>query len=226
MALKDNLQNIHEKINAAAKRSGRDGDLVTLVAVSKRKPLDAIKEAMADGQKCFGENYLQDALEKIEQLPHAKWHFIGRIQSNKCKLIAQNFDVVETVDRLKVAKALEKNLSELGKTMSAYIQVNIGKEEQKAGILPEDLEDLVKECNGFSHLELKGLMTIPPYSDNPEKTRRYFKELHQLADSLETKKLVNSPFGLSMGMSGDFEIAVEEGATLVRVGTAIFGERD
>ena len=226
MTLKDNLQNIHEKIDAAAKRSGRDLDLVTLVAVSKRKPLEAIKEAMADGQQCFGENYLQDALEKIEQLPQAIWHFIGRIQSNKCKLIAQNFSVVETVDRLKVAKALEKNLSELGKTMSAYIQVNIGKEEQKAGVLPEDLDELVKGCRGFSHLKLKGLMTIPPYSDNPEKTRRYFNELHQLAVSLETRNLVDSPLGLSMGMSADFEIAVEEGATLVRVGTAIFGERD
>ena len=226
MSVKENLVNIHQRIAAAAKRAGRQPEQVTLVAVSKRQSLEAIKQAIFEGQECFGENYLQDAIEKITQFPQAIWHFIGRIQSNKAKVIAQHFDVVETVDRLKVAKMLDKHLSELGKTMGAYIQVNVGKEKQKAGILPEDLEALVERFQHFSHLTLVGLMTLPPYHDDPEMSRQYFQQLCQLALSLESKQLVDYPLGLSMGMSGDFEVAVEEGATLVRVGTAIFGDRE
>ena len=226
MTQKINLQNILARIAEAAIRSGRNPDDVTLVAVSKRKPLEAIKLVMDAGHECFGENYLQDAIEKIAHYPQLTWHFIGRIQSNKAKLIAQNFDVVETVDRFKVAKALDKHLSKLGKNMNAYIQVNIGKEEQKAGVMPDDLADLVEQMRNLSHLRLVGLMTLPPYNSDPEMSRQYFQQLRQLALSLEPKNRGDRPLGLSMGMSGDFEVAVEEGATLVRVGTAIFGERE
>jgi len=226
MTLKENLQYIHQKIEAAAKRAGRQPEQVCLVAVSKRKPIEAIQQAIDKGQQCFGENYLQEALGKIAHFPKSTWHFIGRIQSNKTREIAQDFDVVETVDRLKVALALDKHLAVLGKKMEAYIQVNLGGEGQKAGIAPEELESLVEQFKNFSHLTLVGLMTLPPYNADPELSRPYFRQLRQLALSLEAKKLIDAPLGLSMGMSGDFEVAVEEGATVVRVGTAIFGERE
>lgn len=224
--IKDNLQGIYQRIAAAALRSGRKPEEVKLVAVSKRKPLEAIRLAMDAGQHCFGENYLQDAIEKIAAIPQATWHFIGRIQSNKTKLIAQNFSVVETVDRLKIAKSLENHLAALGKSMDAYIQVNIGEEDQKAGVSPSELDELVEVFNSFSHLALVGLMSLPPFNEEPEATRQHFRQLRQLAQSLEDKQMVDCPLGLSMGMSGDFEIAIEEGATLVRVGTAIFGDRE
>jgi len=226
MTLKENLQSVHLRIEAAARRAGRQSEQVTLVAVSKRKPIEAIQQAVDEGQECFGENYLQEAVDKVAQFPQVRWHFIGRIQSNKTKVIAQYFDVVETVDRLKVAVALDKHLGELGKKMGAYIQVNLGKEEQKAGIMPEELDDLVEKFKSFSHLSLAGLMTLPPYNADPEGSRLYFRQLRHLALSLEVKQLVNYSLGLSMGMSGDFEVAVEEGATIVRVGTALFGERE
>jgi hypothetical protein len=226
MSVKENLHSIQQRIVAAARRSDRQAEPVTLVAVSKRVTIESIQQAMDEGQKCFGESYLQEAIDKITLFPQSTWHFIGRIQSNKAREIAQHFDVVETVDRLKVAMVLDKHLGELGKKMGAYVQVNLGKEEQKAGIIPEDLDNLVEKFRDFSHLTLVGLMTLPPYNPDPEMGRPYFRQLRQLAQSLEAKQVVDYPLGLSMGMSGDFEVAVEEGATIVRVGTAIFGERE
>nr|MBF0222703.1 YggS family pyridoxal phosphate-dependent enzyme [Desulfobulbaceae bacterium] len=224
--IKENLQEIYQQMAAAAIRSGRRPEDVKLVAVSKRKPIAAIKCALEAGQHSFGENYLQDAIEKITEIPQARWHFIGRIQSNKTKLIAQHFNVVETVDRLKIAEALEKHLATLGKSLDAYVQVNIGDEDQKAGVSVEELEGLVRVFNSFSHLKLIGLMGLPPFNEEPEATRKHFRQLRRLAQSLEDKKIVDHPLGLSMGMSADFEVAIEEGATLVRVGTAIFGDRE
>lgn len=224
----ENLQVILGNIAAASLKAGRDWRDISLVAVSKRVPVAVLQEAVAAGVRIFGENYLQEALDKIAVLPQPlAWHFIGRIQSNKTREIAENFQVVETVDRVKVAFALEKHLGVLKKQMQIYLQVNIGRESQKAGVLPEDLGDLIEAVSQCAHLRVAGLMAMPPYSPDPEETRPYFRQMKDLAEVLEGKNLpgLTGKLGLSMGMSGDYQVAIEEGATVVRVGTALFGER-
>ncbi|MDP2104663.1 MAG: YggS family pyridoxal phosphate-dependent enzyme, partial [Desulfobulbaceae bacterium] len=158
-------------------------------------------------------------------LPKVVWHFIGGIQSNKLKVIAEIFDVVETIDRLKIAFGLEKQLELLGKIMPVYLQVNIGREVQKSGVLPEQVDQLVIGVLQCPHLHLAGLMAMPPYNPDPEASRIYFCQMKELADGLVQRGVVAHPLGLSMGMSGDYEVAVEEGATVVRVGSALFGDR-
>ena len=228
ISIQENLAGIRQRIVEAASRAGRDPDAVTLVAVSKKKPVTLIQEAVACGQLVFGENYLQESQEKIPALPSdIHWHFIGHIQSNKAKIVAELFDVVETVDRIKVARALEKHLAAIDKKMSVLIQVNIGREHQKSGVLPEDTAKLLEEIAGYEHLKVKGLMAMPPFFDDPEDVRPYFAEMRKLSEELQGKGVLGSggAVELSMGMSGDFEVAIEEGATMVRVGTALFGQR-
>lgn len=223
--LQSRLAEIRERISRAAARSGRVAGAVTLIAVSKRVPVASLQEAVAAGQLLFGESYLQEAAQKITTISGVVWHFIGGIQSNKTRQIAELFQVVETVDRLKIVQALENQLASLHKTMSVYVQVNIGREEQKSGALPEQLDALVKGISACPHLRLAGLMAMPPYHPDPEASRPFFRQMKELADDLLRRGVVAEPLGLSMGMSADFEIAIEEGATLVRVGTALFGER-
>ena len=220
---------IRARIRAAEKRVGREPGSVRLVAVSKRQPLEAIREAMAAGQVVFGENYLQEAQDKVATLGQGLvWHCIGHLQSNKAKIAAEIFDCIETIDRLKLAKALESRLAELGKSMPVLVQVNVGGEAQKAGIDPEKAGQLCRDLQQFPHLILQGLMTMPPFGQEPEESRGYFRQLRLLGEELATQGLIglHGPVQLSMGMSGDFEVAIEEGATLVRVGTALFGERN
>ncbi len=224
MSIAENLRIIRERCALAAKRVGRDPAEVSLVAVSKRMPISFLHEAVTAEQLLFGESYLQEAVDKISELPGVVWHFIGRIQSNKAKTVAENFNIVETVDRLKIAKALEKHLAVLDKVMSVYLQVNIGLEPQKAGVMPEDLRQLAEKVAHYKHLRVVGLMAMPPYNPDPESSRGYFRQTRKLVEELADVGLLNGR-GLSMGMSGDFEVAIEEGATLVRVGTAIFGQR-
>lgn len=227
-SIAENLDHILGRIEAAVRRAGRPPGSVRLVAVSKGKPASLIREAIGAGHLVFGENYLQEAEEKIAQLGKGpSWHFIGHLQSNKAGAAACLFDCIETVDRLKLARALEKQLARLERRIAVLVQVNVGREPQKSGVLPEETEKLLRALQDFSHLEVKGLMTIPPYSPESEKTRPYFRELKGLAALLEEKGLLGSryPTELSMGMSDDFEVAIEEGATLVRVGTALFGAR-
>ena len=224
----ENLKAIHERINKAANKAGRSPDEITLIAVSKRKPTAMIKEAIAAGQEDFGENYLQEAKEKIIELGgQGRFHFIGSLQSNKAKDAATLCDMIHTVDRLKLAKELNKYARAADKILPILIQVNVGREEQKGGVLPEDAEGLVAKMQDFTHLEIRGLMTMPPYRANPEEVRPFFAELRKLGQKLQKKALIANtcPLELSMGMSGDFEAAIAEGATLVRVGTAIFGTR-
>jgi len=226
--ISDNLAQIRSNITAAAAKAGRDASSIKLVAVSKFVPADRIQEALRCGQTLFGENYLQEAEEKIPLVgADAKWHFIGHLQSNKAKLAAALFDMVETVDRLKIAKALDTHAKQLGKTLSILIQVNIGRELQKSGVLPEETKDLLLAIRKETDLPVLGLMTMPPFFDAPEKSRPYFRELRLLANQLAGQHLFsdNSRVELSMGMSGDYQVAIEEGATIVRVGTAIFGIR-
>ncbi len=228
-AVSENILKIKERMVAAAKRAGRNPDSVQLVAVSKRQHPDLIQEAIEAGQLLFGENYLQDAMGKIDLFsPEIRWHFIGNLQSNKAAVAAQRFSCVETVDRFKLAKTLNKHAASANRILPVLVQVNIGEEPQKSGVMPGASADLLKSLAEFKNLQVRGLMAMPPYLANPEDVRPYFRKMRQMADELAGDGLLgmDSPIELSMGMSGDFEVAIEEGATLVRVGTAIFGARE
>jgi pyridoxal phosphate enzyme (YggS family) len=223
-----NLQHIKQQILATALKCGRDPAGIRLVAVSKKMATSHIREAIDAGQFLFGENYIQEATQKKAELGDtAAFHFIGHLQSNKAKLAAQIFQMIETVDRYKLAVALDKELKLLGKSLDVLIQVNIGQEPQKSGVLPRDAEGLLEQLLPLSNLKVRGLMTIPPYTENPEQTRPYFKALRLLAEEMKQKKYFsnNTQVELSMGMSSDYTIAIEEGATLIRIGTALFGNR-
>jgi pyridoxal phosphate enzyme (YggS family) len=223
-----NIARIKENIQTAATASNRTSP-VKLIAVSKRKPVSAIKEAIQAGQLDFGENYLQEAVEKITILQgQGIFHFIGPLQSNKAKSAVTYFDLIHTVDRIKIAKAIAKHAANLGKTQKILIQINIGREKQKSGIAPEQAKELLLNMQQFPSLEICGLMALPPYSQNPEASRPYFSALRELGHRLQDSGLIaqKNPLELSMGMSGDYQVAIEEGATMIRVGTAIFGVRD
>ncbi len=222
------LETITRKISHAAERSGRTRDSVRLVAVSKRQSMEKIHQAVSCGQLLFGENYLQEAQEKITKSGNRLcWHFIGHLQSNKAGMAAELFDVIETVDRIKIARLLDKHAQQHGKTMEILLQVNIGREKQKYGVLPEHTEALLRMVLQETECKVNGLMAMPPWSANPEDSRTYFKKLRRLSEELADMGLFanQDKIELSMGMSADYTIAIEEGATLVRVGTALFGKR-
>jgi pyridoxal phosphate enzyme (YggS family) len=227
--IRENLNRILETIAQAAQKSGRSPGDVKLTAVSKLVDAATIQQAVDCGQLIFGENYLQEAAGKIPLFPPTvQWRFIGHLQSNKAKQAVEFFDAVETVDRLKIARALDYHAVLLHKPLSVLIQVNIGREKQKSGVLPEALEQLARVIGQETRLRIDGLMAMPPWSDDPEQSRPYFRELRQLSKQLADQGLFadNDRIQLSMGMSGDYAVAVEEGATIVRVGTALFGNRN
>jgi pyridoxal phosphate enzyme (YggS family) len=230
--LLDNLTEIKERIARAALRANRSPEDIKLVAVSKRVPSENILKAVEIGQTVFGENYVQEALEKIPYIKSSvrrdvAFHFIGKLQSNKAKKAAELFDVIETVDSVKLGQILEKHCATLDKSLEVFIQVNIGAEKQKSGIRPQDCEMLLRELTQCRFLRISGLMTMPPYSVDPENVRPFFKHLRQLSEELSAKGLLgqHGPVELSMGISNDFEVAIEEGSTVVRIGTALFGAR-
>jgi pyridoxal phosphate enzyme (YggS family) len=230
--LLDNLTDIRQRIAAAATRANRSPSDIKLVAVSKRIAPEKILAAIDIGHSVFGENYLQEALEKIPSIKNlAKqktvFHFIGKLQRNKAKKAAELFDVIETVDSIKLGLALETHCAAADKSLEVYVQVNIGAEKQKSGVPPEECEKLLRGLAGCQFLRITGLMTMPPYFPDPETARPYFEQLRQLSEKLTEKGLLGQfgPVELSMGMSGDFEVAIEEGATVVRIGTALFGAR-
>ncbi len=225
------LKEINERIEAAASRVGRDPSQVTLVAVSKKKSAKMVRSLYECGQSIFGENYIQEAVSKIKELEDIRaktaWHFIGHLQTNKAKLAAQYFDCIETVDRIKLARSLNRHAQDLGKRLECLVQVNIGNDPSKSGVVPEELEELLLQLPEFSSLSVKGLMCIHPWSSSPQEARRWFRALRELRDDMVTRGLPKgmSLYELSMGMSQDFEVAVEEGATIIRIGTALFGPR-
>jgi pyridoxal phosphate enzyme (YggS family) len=232
----DNLQAVKGRIARAVAAAGRAPESVTLLAVSKTHPMSLIEEAYAAGQRAFGENYVQEAVDKIaavntlvESEPtdgdshRTEWHFIGPIQTNKTRLIAENFDWVHSIDRIKVAERLDAARSSLPTPLHVCIQVNIGDEQTKGGVSPADTLALARSISKLSRLKLRGLMAIPPASDDRARQRRYCAMLRDLKDDLTAAGIALDT--LSMGMSGDLEAAVAEGATIVRVGTAIFGPR-
>ena len=227
MSIAQNLQVILERIEKAAQSCGRDPKSVRLVAVSKTKPISAVEEAFKAGQVLFGENYVQELTEKVPALGQGpEWHFIGHLQSNKAKPAALHSHVVQTVDRFKLAKALNRHAEEAGKTLGILLQVNVGEEIQKSGCSEDEARELALKVAELPNLKLKGLMTMPPFFDQPEKVRPIFAKLYELAQNLAKDLPKGAMDELSMGMSGDFEAAIKEGATLVRVGTAIFGARE
>ncbi len=226
--ISDNLQFIRRQITAIADRCGRNSEDIRLVAVSKTFPVAAMKEAVTSGQFLFGENYIQEAEKKFEELGNqVQLHFIGHLQSNKAHIAAGIFQMIQTVDRFKLALSLNRHLGQVGRTMDILIQVNIGRDENKSGVSPADTEDLLKKIAPLSNLRIRGLMTIPPFFEDPEKSRPSYRGLRQLAEDLQGKKLFydNTLVELSMGMSHDYPVAIEEGATLLRIGTALFGDR-
>jgi len=220
-----NLEEVRATIAAACRKVGRDLAEVHLVAVSKTVDQDRIREAIAAGQDLFGENYLQEARDKIVTLGRqVSWHLVGHLQTKKAKPAVELFDLIHAVDRLKLAGALDAAAAALNQVQDVLIQVNQAGEETKSGVAPEAARDLLKEVAQLPHLRVMGLMTMPPWFADPEAVRPYFKALRELRDRLQDESGLPLP-ELSMGMSGDFAVAVEEGATLVRVGTAIFGHR-
>jgi len=223
-----NLRMVVESIGRAAERVGRKQNSIKLVAVSKTIGLESIRQAVAAGAAALGENKVQEAFSKrplLSELP-AEWHLIGSLQKNKANRAAEIFDWIESLDDLELAAKLDRACERLNKRMPVLIQVNVGREATKSGIAEEGAAEFAGRVSVFTHLDVRGLMAIPPYTDDPEAARPYFVRLRELAERIEKQKLTGvSMKELSMGMSHDFPVAIEEGATLVRVGTAIFGPR-
>lgn len=230
MSIADNVARVRERIAAACLRAGRSPESVRLMAVSKTHPASAVREAHAAGIRLFGENRVQEFADKAAELRglDAHFHLIGHLQSNKAAKAAELFQAVESVDSLKLARRLASAAGELGKRLQALIQINVGDEEAKSGFAANDpeLEQLLASAAELKHLEIRGLMAIPPHTDDPQGARPYFRQLQALREKVAARNLPGvSMEEFSIGMSHDFEVAIEEGSTCVRVGTAIFGER-
>jgi pyridoxal phosphate enzyme (YggS family) len=227
MSIADNLAQLHEQIAEACRRSNRAESEVALMAVSKVHPVEMILEAYAAGQRLFGENRVQEFQDKSQHLgglESAAFHLIGPLQSNKTARAAELFDGVDTIDALKIAQRLESTASTLKKKIPVMIEVKLSHEESKHGLSPKELPELLAGMKSLEWIQAVGLMTVPPWSEDPETARPYFRELRRLRD--ESQKVHPALTQLSMGMSNDFPVAIEEGSTCVRVGTAIFGKRE
>ncbi|MEN2986185.1 MAG: YggS family pyridoxal phosphate-dependent enzyme [Thermodesulfovibrionaceae bacterium] len=224
--LSEKISSIFKKISHVALRVGREPDDIKLIAVTKSQPVDKIKEAIDYGLRIFGENRVQEAKIKIAELKNfnIQWHMIGHLQTNKVKDAVNLFEVIHSVDSEKLAKFIDKEAEKRGKIQRVLIQVKLSEEDTKYGIKEEEVEKLIEVCLNLKNIKVEGLMTIPPYFENPEDVRPYFKKLRQIRDELN-RKGYDFIKELSMGMSHDFEVAIEEGATMVRIGTALFGQR-
>jgi pyridoxal phosphate enzyme (YggS family) len=220
-----NIRSVRERIRVACERAGRSVDSVTLLAVSKTHPVDLIRGAAQEGVEHFGESYLQEALPKIETLKGLEltWHFVGQVQGNKTRAVAEGFQWVHGVDRLRIAKRLSDQRPFHAPPLNVCLQVNIGGEETKGGVTPEELPQLAREVAALPRLALRGLMCIPPPEEDASRQREWFRQTAQLLQSLRVPGTTLDT--LSMGMSDSLEVAIEEGATIVRIGTALFGER-
>ncbi len=225
--LVENLHEVRNRIRKACERSGRNPEDVTLIAVSKTKPVEMIRELLGE-QTDFGENKPQELKDKYEVLPkELRWHMIGHLQTNKIKYIIDKACLIHSVDSLRLAQGIDKEAGKHGIIMPVLAEVNMAKEESKFGIMPEDALEFVRELSVLPNIRVKGLMTIAPFTKIPEENRIHFQNLRKLLVDIREKNIDNVDMcHLSMGMTGDYEVAVEEGATMVRVGTGIFGERD
>ena len=226
--LRDNLLQVQHNIRMACERSGRNESDVTLIAVSKTKPVDMIREIIEAGVVDFGENKPQEMRDKYEILPKdLKWHMIGHLQTNKVKYIIDKACMIHSVDSFRLAETIDQYAARYDLVMPILVEVNVAGEESKFGVKPEETEAFIRSISGLKNISVKGLMTIAPYVSDPEENRVHFKRLRDLSIDIDSKNIDNvSMYELSMGMTADYEVAIEEGATLVRVGTGIFGERD
>lgn len=226
MTIKERIEGLRERIAAAALRVGRDPGEVVLVAVAKTFPASAVEEVIAAGVNNIGENRVQEAKAKIAEVKApCHWHMVGHLQTNKARLAVRLFDWIQSLDSPKLAHELQKAGSDLGKRMRTLVEVNVGQEPNKTGVTEAELFSVLEQAGSLPNLSVEGLMAMPPYDPNPEDVRPYFRRLHQLRDEAACRFPELALSQLSMGMSHDFEAAVEEGATIVRIGTAIFGER-
>lgn len=222
-----NINMIKQKIAAAALKCGRDPDSIKLLAVTKTIPTEYIIKAIDAGITMLGENYVQEARDKIAAIgSRAQWHMIGHLQTNKAKYVITLFDYVHSVDRMELAQELDKRAGLINRKLNVLIEVNVSGEKSKSGIPADDAPALIKQMAGLENLAMRGLMTMAPYSNNPENARPYFSALRNLRDNISRQQISGIPMEeLSMGMTDDFEVAIEEGATIIRIGRAIFGKR-
>lgn len=225
--VKENLETVERRVAEACARAGRSRDEVTLIAVSKTKPIEMLSEAYEAGARDFGENKPQELRDKYPQLPEdIRWHMIGHLQRNKIKYIIDKACMIHSVDSFRLAQAIDEAAGKLGIVMPVLVEVNVAGEESKDGISPEETEKFVREISVLPNIHVEGLMTIAPFTENPEENRPYFRKLSKLCVDIKEKNIDNvDMYRLSMGMTGDYEVAIEEGSTMVRVGTGIFGER-
>jgi pyridoxal phosphate enzyme (YggS family) len=231
MSIAENIVRVRELMSLAASRAGRDADAITLMAVSKTFPPEAIRQVYAAGIRVFGENRVQEFAGKAEalrDLSDARWHLIGHLQSNKAAKAAELFHAIDSVDSLKLAEKLNDAAGLDGEKLSVLVEINVGGEVAKSGVAPHsaELDEILTAAHRLTHLQFRGLMTIPPYTEDPQGARAYFRKLRELRERLAERHFsAVSLDQISMGMSHDFEVAIEEGSTCIRVGTAIFGER-
>ncbi len=225
--LKANYFKIKEKILSSCEKARRSPEEVKLLGAAKKQAPKKIKILSELGLRLVGENYVQEAEEKIKELKELpiEWHFIGRLQTNKVKKALKLFDLIETLDRIELAQAIQKYAKKLDLVVPVFIEINIGKEPTKAGVLPEKLEEFIQEVKNFDRIKIKGLMCLPPYKENPEEVRPYFVKMRELFERV-SPYLGEEFKELSMGTSGDYQVAIEEGATIIRIGEALFGKRE
>ena len=225
--IKENLEEVEARITRACERSGRERSEVTLISVSKTKPAEMLQEAYDAGSRDFGENKPQEIREKYPQLPtDIRWHMIGHLQRNKIKYIIDKVCMIHSVDSIRLAEAIDEEAKKHGIVMPVLIEVNVAEEESKFGVHLDEVESLIRQISELSNIQVQGLMTIAPFTENAEDNRIYFRKLRNLYVDIKDKNIDNvNMCNLSMGMNGDYEVAVEEGATMVRVGTGIFGAR-
>ena len=223
----ENIAKIHEKMDAAAKRAGRDPKEVQLIVVSKTIDVDRIKEAVACGEVHLGENKVQEIMDKYEPMgPGIHWHLIGHLQTNKVKYIIDKVDMIHSVDRFHLAQEISKRAVQKGVTMDILLEINMAQEESKFGLAADETEDLVRQIAVLPGIRIRGLMTVAPFVEDPQENRPVFRKMKELLVDINAKKIDNVSMDvLSMGMTNDYEVAIEEGATMIRVGTAVFGAR-
>ena len=224
----ENLEQVRKNIEEACRAVNRDPGEVTLISVSKTKPVSMLQEAYDAGSRDFGENKVQEIMDKYPQLPSdIRWHMIGHLQRNKVKYIVDKVALIHSVDSVRLAETIDKEAEKHGDIANILIEVNVAKEESKFGLMPEEVPEFVEKIAGFPHIRVKGLMTIAPFVENPEENRPIFAHLRKLSVDIAKKNIDNITMSiLSMGMTNDYQVAIEEGATMVRVGTGIFGARD
>jgi hypothetical protein len=228
LSIAENLKEVQRDINEVCKKCGRDPSEVTLIAVSKTKPLEDLKEAYDAGARDFGENKVQELIAKMPNLPSdIRWHMIGHLQRNKVKYIAGEVELIHSVDSFRLAEEINIQAKRKKIIIPALIEINIGDEESKFGVRPDEAKELCKEISELDSIHIEGLMTVAPAADDPEEVRRYFRKMHELFLDIKSENIDNVEMKiLSMGMTNDYKVAIEEGSTMVRVGTGIFGARD